>query len=60
LIRPDALPVGRPLGPAVGPTRFVAPRDTLPPTGAAAVSCPAVPELTGLYTAAPEKRLYRH
>jgi hypothetical protein len=47
LIRPGALPCRKAAKPAVGPTRFVAPLDTVPPSGAAAVSFPAVPDPTG-------------
>jgi hypothetical protein len=53
--------VGRPQILAVGPTRLVAPRDTVPPSGAAEVSFPAVPDPTGQYTAAQvESILYCH
>jgi hypothetical protein len=38
--------VGRPMSPSVGPTKFVAPRDTVLHSGEDAVSYPAVPEPT--------------
>jgi hypothetical protein len=49
--------VGRTQSPAVSPTRFLAQRDTVPAPGAAALSCPAVPETTIEYTAPKQKAL---
>jgi hypothetical protein len=46
LIRPYSYQFRMAAEPRSGPTRFVAPRDIVSPSGAAEVSCPAVPEPT--------------
>jgi hypothetical protein len=46
LIRPDAYKFRKAAEPRSVSTRFLAPRDIVPRSGAAAVSCPAVPDPT--------------